>query len=127
MKRYNADFEDEATSGIEGRGYESFGGLAKDLEAVIDVVWVSGTRTISQTSTLVNILKISLPTQHRYRRPTCSLSLLLPALVCHHSLSNLALLFDCCTNSTWHSIHSCKVRMLKQERYYRASKAAEES
>ena len=43
-KRYNADFEDEATSGIEGRGYESFGELAKDLEAVIDVVWISGTR-----------------------------------------------------------------------------------
>lgn len=43
-KRYNADFEDEATSGIEGRGYESFAELAKDLEGVIDVVWVSGTR-----------------------------------------------------------------------------------
>ena len=43
-KRYNADFEDEATSGIEGRGYENFGETAKDLEAVIDVVWVSGTR-----------------------------------------------------------------------------------
>ncbi len=43
-KRYNADFEDEATSGIEGRGYESFGELATDLETVINVVWVSGTR-----------------------------------------------------------------------------------
>lgn len=43
-KRYNADFEDEATLGIEGRGYESFEELAMDLEAVIDVVWVSGTR-----------------------------------------------------------------------------------
>ena len=43
-KRYNADFEDEATSGIEGRGYESFGEMVKDLEAVINVVWVSGTR-----------------------------------------------------------------------------------
>ena len=43
-KRYNTDFEDEATSGIEGRGYESFGELAKDLNGVIDVVWMSGTR-----------------------------------------------------------------------------------
>lgn len=44
-KRFNADFEDEATSGIQGRGYESYGELARDLEGVIDVVWVSGTRT----------------------------------------------------------------------------------
>lgn len=44
-KRFNADFEDEATSGIQGRGYESYGELARDLERVIDVVWVSGTRT----------------------------------------------------------------------------------
>ena len=44
-KRFNARFEDEATSGIEGRGYERYGELARDLEGVIDVVWVSGTRT----------------------------------------------------------------------------------
>ena len=44
-KRFNADFEDEAMSGIQGRGYESYGELARDLEGVIDVVWVSGTRT----------------------------------------------------------------------------------
>ena len=43
-KRFNAEFEDEATSGIQGRGYESYGELARDLEGVIDVVWVSGTR-----------------------------------------------------------------------------------
>lgn len=43
-KRFNTDFEDEATSGIEGRGYESYGELARDLEGVIDVVWVAGTR-----------------------------------------------------------------------------------
>ena len=44
-KRFNADFEDEAASGIQGRGYESYAELARDLEGVIDVVWVSGTRT----------------------------------------------------------------------------------
>ena len=59
-KRYNADFEDEATSGIEGRGYESFGELAKDLEAVIDVVWVSGTRMKPHILNLVYILKSGL-------------------------------------------------------------------
>ena len=59
-KRYNADFEDEATSGIEGRGYESFGELAKDLEAVIDVVWVSGTRMKPHILDLVYILKSGL-------------------------------------------------------------------
>jgi hypothetical protein len=48
-KRYNADFEDEATSGTEGRGYESFAELAKDLEGVIDVVWLSGTRETHPT------------------------------------------------------------------------------
>ncbi|MCJ1453838.1 hypothetical protein MMC28_004187 [Mycoblastus sanguinarius] len=45
-KRYNADFEDEAMSGIEGKGYESFGELATDLASVIDVVWVSGTPSL---------------------------------------------------------------------------------
>ena len=43
-KRFNVGFQDEVTSGIQGRGYESYGELARDLEGVIDVVWVSGTR-----------------------------------------------------------------------------------
>ena len=41
-KRFNADFEDDVAS--EGRGYESYGELARDLEGVINVVWVSSTR-----------------------------------------------------------------------------------
>ncbi|MCJ1272830.1 hypothetical protein MMC21_000619 [Puttea exsequens] len=45
-KRFNADFEDEAASEIEGRGYERFGEVAKDLEDVIDVVWISGTPSL---------------------------------------------------------------------------------
>lgn len=44
-KRFNADVEDDVTSGVEGIGYESFGEVATELERVIDVVWVSGTRT----------------------------------------------------------------------------------
>lgn len=43
-KRFNTDFEEEPSKEVEGRGYESFGELAKDLEGIIDVVWVSGTR-----------------------------------------------------------------------------------
>lgn len=49
-KRYNRDLEDEAASDIEGRGYESFGALAQDLENIVDVVWVSGTRTNTFTA-----------------------------------------------------------------------------
>lgn len=74
-KRYNADFEDEATSGIEGRGYERFGEMAKDLEAVIDVVWVSGTRMKPQIPNFgtttekwlcrYSIITDALPTHHR--------------------------------------------------------------
>lgn len=43
-KRFNANLEDESSSDLEGRGYEEFGGVAKDLEALADVIWVSGTR-----------------------------------------------------------------------------------
>lgn len=47
-KRFNKDFEDEDESDIKGRGYEDFGELAKDLEGIIDVIWVSGTRKDNQ-------------------------------------------------------------------------------
>lgn len=53
-KRFNAEFEDEATSGIQGRGYESYGELARDLDGVIDVVWMSGTPLL-QISYLLTI------------------------------------------------------------------------
>ena len=42
-KRLDLIFE-ESGSEAEGRGYHNFGEMAKDLEAVVDVVWVSGTR-----------------------------------------------------------------------------------
>ena len=42
-KRYNDGLEDQSIS-LENRGYESFGDVAKDLENVVDIVWVSGTR-----------------------------------------------------------------------------------
>ncbi|KAK0509179.1 hypothetical protein JMJ35_008550 [Cladonia borealis] len=74
-KRYNADFEDEATSGIEGRGYESFGEMAKDLEAVIDVVWVSGTPSLQTPYLLTTALTTCscLPSFPFQPRPTFQL------------------------------------------------------
>ena len=47
-KRFNTRFEDDSTSEIEGQGYESYAELASDLERLIDVVWVSSTRTESR-------------------------------------------------------------------------------
>ena len=43
-KRYNADFENGPSLDLDGKGYESFEELASDLEVVIDLIWVSGTR-----------------------------------------------------------------------------------
>ncbi|KAK4690179.1 hypothetical protein P7C71_g6542, partial [Lecanoromycetidae sp. Uapishka_2] len=53
-KRFNKDLEEEKTSDVEGRGYTSFGELAKDLENIVNVVWVSGTPSL-QTPYLLNI------------------------------------------------------------------------
>ena len=43
-KRFNAVLKTESASDVEGRGYEGFKDVATDLSAIIDVVWVSGTR-----------------------------------------------------------------------------------
>lgn len=45
-KRFNIGFEGELALTGEARGYESFDEVAKDLENVVDVVWVSGTRML---------------------------------------------------------------------------------
>ena len=42
-KRYNDGLEEKEQL-PKDHGYESFGEVAKDLESVVDVVWVSGTR-----------------------------------------------------------------------------------
>ena len=57
-KRYNTDFENEPSADPEGRGYESFGELARDMEGVIDVVWVSGTRTSSHLAIFAMLLML---------------------------------------------------------------------
>lgn len=43
-KRFDADLEDETPAQTQGRGYGNFGEMTQELETVIDVVWVSGTR-----------------------------------------------------------------------------------
>ena len=43
-KRINAGNERGTDADTKLRGYDNFGQAAKDLEAVIDVVWVTGTR-----------------------------------------------------------------------------------
>lgn len=47
-KRFNVGFKDETALTIEDLGYESFDQIARDLENVVDVVWVSGTRMLRQ-------------------------------------------------------------------------------
>ena len=49
-KRHSTIFEDDVASDIEGRGYESFGAMAQDLEKVMEVVWISGTRKKQRSS-----------------------------------------------------------------------------
>ncbi len=44
-KRFNIGLEGDDVSDPESRGYESFAEVAKDLDSVQDVIWVSGTRT----------------------------------------------------------------------------------
>ena len=45
-KRFNTGVEDGGVSDPD-RGYETFAEMANDLENVHDVVWVSGTRTVT--------------------------------------------------------------------------------
>lgn len=49
-KRFDAQLE--FSSDIGGKGYERFVEVAKDLSAIVDVVWVSGTRKSWEPSPL---------------------------------------------------------------------------
>ncbi|KAL9104527.1 MAG: hypothetical protein Q9163_000558 [Psora crenata] len=53
-KRFDAHLEGEALGDVEGVGYKGFGEMAKDLEGVVDVVWVSGTPSL-QTYYLLTV------------------------------------------------------------------------
>ena len=45
-KRFNVAFEGEPALHTDDLGYASFDQVARDLENVVDVVWVSGTRML---------------------------------------------------------------------------------
>ena len=49
-KRFNVGMQESQIPGAERKGYERFGEVAKDIEDVVDVVWVSGTRTYALES-----------------------------------------------------------------------------
>ncbi|KAL8704568.1 MAG: hypothetical protein Q9201_002260 [Fulgogasparrea decipioides] len=44
--RFSAALGEEENPDVEGRGYKGFGEEARDLEAVVDVVWISGTSKV---------------------------------------------------------------------------------
>ncbi|KAL8724473.1 MAG: hypothetical protein Q9181_006809 [Wetmoreana brouardii] len=44
--RFSAALGEEENPDVEGRGYKGFGEEAQDLEAVLDVVWISGTGNV---------------------------------------------------------------------------------
>lgn len=44
-KKFSSAYEDPSQPGSQTeRGYESFGEVVKDIEGLVDVLWVSGTR-----------------------------------------------------------------------------------
>ena len=49
-KRFNVGMQESQIPGAERKGYERFGEVAEDLEHVVDLVWVSGTRTYTPGS-----------------------------------------------------------------------------
>ena len=52
-KRFNVGMQESQIPGAERKGYERFGEVAEDLENVVDIVWVSGTRTYSPDFAMV--------------------------------------------------------------------------
>ena len=54
-KKFSSTYGGGAPDGGEGegqgeRGYESFKEMVRDIESLVDVVWVSGTRTFPSSS-----------------------------------------------------------------------------
>ncbi|KAL8681322.1 MAG: hypothetical protein Q9186_002531 [Xanthomendoza sp. 1 TL-2023] len=45
--RFSATLTEEENPDIEGRGYKNIGDEVKDLDLIVDVVWISGTRRVS--------------------------------------------------------------------------------
>lgn len=45
-KRFDRGVTDDPAGSTEGRGYETFEEVVRDMEIVVDLVWVSGTRML---------------------------------------------------------------------------------
>lgn len=45
--RFSATLSEEENLDVEGRGYKNIGEEVRDLDQVIDIVWISGTRMVS--------------------------------------------------------------------------------
>jgi hypothetical protein len=45
-KRFNVGLEGEPALTADGLGYQNFDQVVRDLENVVDVVWISGTRML---------------------------------------------------------------------------------
>ena len=44
--RFSATLSEEANPDVEGRGYTNIGEELRDLDPVVDLIWISGTRKI---------------------------------------------------------------------------------
>ncbi|MCJ1445042.1 MAG: hypothetical protein MMC23_005547 [Stictis urceolatum] len=60
-RRYNKGDEDgrDRPGSQKGNGYESFSEAARDLESVLDVIWVSGTRELQDSKIEANSSNVS--------------------------------------------------------------------
>lgn len=54
-KRFKIGLADKPVLAADDVGYESFVPLAKDMESIIDVIWVSGTRMLRYDCTDISI------------------------------------------------------------------------
>ena len=72
--RFSAQFSGEENPDVEGRGYKDIGEVLRDLDQVVDVVWISGTRktltrSCSESDAKLNVMyscaSNNLPPYHR--------------------------------------------------------------
>ena len=124
-KRFNTGMEGNRMPKGERMGYEGFGEVGRDLERVVDVVWVSGTRI----STLNNPVPCSLLIaccclKHHYKRHIYSRLLLhsAPTYLRSHFLHTQP--FSSYTNLIWRFPRYCKAVMWRQVTCYLALRVA---
>ncbi|KAL8671606.1 MAG: hypothetical protein Q9168_003896 [Polycauliona sp. 1 TL-2023] len=73
--RFSATLSEEANPDVEGRGYTNIGEEMRDLDPVVDLVWISGTPSLQITFLLTIALTVmtSLPCFPFMPRPTFQL------------------------------------------------------